>query len=91
MRFNHEKLFIQAESEISSEQNRVSTAFGEKTSPGFSIFNLRGSYTFNMVKYNLEFSAGIENILDEAYYEHLDWGKMLRPGRNIYSMLSLKF
>ena len=91
LRFNHEKLFVQAESELSSGQNRVSTAFGEKTSPGFSIFNLRSSYTFNLAKYNLEFSAGIENILDEAYYEHLDWGKMLRPGRNIYSMLSLKF
>jgi len=91
LRYNHEKLFIQAESEISSGQNRVSTVFGEKTSPGFSILNLRTSYTFSLKKYNLEFSAGIENLLDEAYYEHLDWGKMLRPGRNIYSMLSLKF
>ena len=91
LRFNHEKLFIQAESEISSGQNRVSTAFAEKSSPGFSIINFRTSYTFSLKKYNLEFSAGAENLLDKAYYEHLDWGKMFRPGRNIYSMLSLKF
>lgn len=91
LRFNHKKLYIQAENEISSGQSRISTAFGERTSPGFSIFNLRSSYTFSLKKYNLEFSAGAENLFNKAYFEHLDWGRILRPGRNIYSMLSLKF
>ena len=91
LRFSHEKLFIQAENEISSGQTRVSAAFGEKTSPGFSIFNLRANYSFSLKNYNLEFSAGAENLLDRAYHEHLDWGGMLRPGRNIYTMLAVKF
>lgn len=56
-----------------------------------SILNLIGSYSFKMHKYNLEFSAGAENLFNKAYYEHLDWGKLLRPGRNIYGVLSMKF
>lgn len=91
LRFTHHNLFIQAENELSLGQDRVSTAFGEKPSTGFSVFNLRASYAFDLKNYNLEFSAGAENLLDKAYYEHLDWAKILRPGRNIYTMLALKF
>lgn len=91
LRFNHNNLFIQAENELSSRQNRISQEFGEKSSRGFSIINLRANYTFQLKTYKLELSAGAENLLDKAYYEHLDWGKMLRPGRNIYMMLSMKF
>jgi len=91
LRFTHHHLFLQAEYEISSAQNNVSADFGEKSSPAFSIINLRANHTFNLNKYNLELSAGVENLLDMAYYEHLDWAKMLRPGRNIYTMLSMKF
>jgi iron complex outermembrane receptor protein len=32
----------------------------------------------------------VENILNKAYSEHLDWGNYLRPGRNVYMHLSLK-
>ena len=91
LRFTHHRLFLQAEYEYSSAQNKVSAAFGEKTSPAFSLINLRANHVFNLNKYNLELSAGVENLLDKAYYEHLDWTKMLRPGRNIYTMLSMKF
>lgn len=91
LRFTHHRLFVQAEYEFSSAQNKVSTAFGEKNSPAFSLINLRANHIFNLNKYNLEWSAGVENLLDKAYYEHLDWTKILRPGRNIYTMLSMKF
>jgi len=91
LRFTHHHLFIQAENETSIGQNRINRDFGETETPGYSIINLRGAYSFKLKKYNLELSAGAENIFDRAYYEHLDWGKMPRPGRNIYTMLSLKF
>lgn len=91
LRYVHHHLFIQAENELSSGQNRISSDFGEKASSGFSVFNLRASYSFILKKYDLDFSAGAENLFDKAYYEHLDWGQMLRPGRNVYAMLSLKF
>lgn len=91
LRYAHHHLFIQAENEFSVRQGRVNEDFGETASPGYSIMNLRGAYSFKMKNYSLELSAGVENIFDQAYYEHLDWGKMMRPGRNIYTMLSLKF
>lgn len=91
LRFAHGSFLIQAENEISSAQNRINTEFGEKASPAYSIQNLRSTYSFRIQKYNLDFSAGAENLLDKAYYEHLDWGRMLRPGRNIYTMISMKF
>lgn len=91
LRFTHDKLFVQIENEISLKQNQVSPDFGETESPGYSLFNFRSGYQFGMKKYKLNFSAGIENIFNKAYAEHLDWGSMLRPGRNIFTMLTLNF
>lgn len=91
LRFTHHPIFIQAEHEWSMAQNRVNHEFGERSSPGFSIFNLRTNFTFDLKSSTLELSAGAENLFNKAYYEHLDWGKMFRPGRNIYTMLSMKF
>jgi iron complex outermembrane receptor protein len=31
----------------------------------------------------LQLSIGIENILDKNYREHLNWGGIPQPGRNI--------
>ena len=91
LRFTHQGLFLQAEYELSSAQNKVSAALGEQKSPAFSVINLRANHIFDLDKHKLEWSVGVENLLDKAYYEHLDWTKILRPGRNIYTMLSLKF
>lgn len=91
LRFSHGAYQIQAENEISAAQNRINTEFGESSTKSYSIVNLRGNYSFKWQKYNLEFSGGAENLFNKAYYEHLDWGKLLRPGRNIYGMLSMKF
>lgn len=91
LRFAHAKYQLQAENEISAAQNRINTEFGESSTKSYSILNIRGSYSFDLRKYNLEFSMGAENLFNKAYYEHLDWGKLLRPGRNIYGMLSMKF
>ena len=31
----------------------------------------------------LDVSTGITNLFNVAYYEHLDWGRIYRPGRSI--------
>lgn len=46
----------------------VTTDFEERT-PGFTVYNLRGYWN---VKKNLNLIAGIENLLDKTYQEHLD-------------------
>nr|WP_121271173.1 TonB-dependent receptor [Pedobacter schmidteae] len=91
LRFTHHMLFVQAENELSLKQNRINFDFGESETPGYTLFNLRLGYTFEMKGYKLDFSMGAENLLNQAYTEHLDWGRLLRPGRNIYTMLTLRF
>src|SRR5690606_1372919 len=91
LRYIHKKMFLQLENEISMKQTKINVAYGETQTPGYSLFNFRSAYTIPYKKAAVEFSLGMENIFDTAYHEHLDWGNYLRPGRNIYGMLSFKF
>jgi iron complex outermembrane receptor protein len=75
-------------------QNRISRAYEERTSPGFVLAGLSLFYQFNQW---LHVSAGIDNIFDVAYYEHLNRNiigstdNFYEPGRNMYLTLSFKF
>ncbi|MEE9462826.1 MAG: TonB-dependent receptor plug domain-containing protein, partial [Bacteroidales bacterium] len=89
-RYQKKSLSLQAEGEFSSAQHRISPAFGETATDAFAIFHFRASWSWNISKYLLEISSGVENIFNKAYSEHLDWGNYLRPGRNVYMHLSLK-
>jgi iron complex outermembrane receptor protein len=82
------KLNIQGEWEWSAAQHRVSRSFDEQTTPSYSILALRVGWKLN---FNWEVSGGIENILDKRYREHLDWGGIPRPGRNLYLNIVYKF
>ncbi len=69
-----------------AEQNK--TAFGEKATPGYVLFDLYLSSAlidFNVIKVKL--LAGVENLLDKEYRNHLSTnrGKILsEPGRNFF-------
>ncbi|WP_170123377.1 TonB-dependent receptor domain-containing protein [Pedobacter nutrimenti] len=91
IRFQHRTLFFQAESEISTKQDQINSDFGETFSPGYMLLHIRSGYGFILKKNRLDFSAGIENLFNKAYADHLDWGATLRPGRNIYGLITLKF
>ncbi|MCK5067651.1 MAG: TonB-dependent receptor plug domain-containing protein [Bacteroidales bacterium] len=75
---------VQMEGEFSSDQNRINSGFGENPTPAFAIYHLRNSFHWLVKETVIEVGAGIENIFDKAYSEHLDWGNFLRPGRSIY-------
>ena len=49
-------------------QDRIDPDFGEDATPGFTTVHLRGGV---LVKPHLRFEAGIENLLDASYHEHL--------------------
>jgi len=76
-----------------AEQNRISKAFGETATPGFGVVNLRVGMRIARL---IEVVAAVENLLDEAYYEHLnrksrtDMVPLYEPGRNIALGLSLE-
>ncbi|HET6572573.1 MAG TPA: TonB-dependent receptor [Fimbriiglobus sp.] len=70
-------------------QNNVATSLGEFTTPGFTIFTVRG---FWRLTDSLLVSAGVDNVGDKTYREHLDpvsgnllgVGPLLRPGTNFF-------
>lgn len=72
------------------KQERISTAFGETKTPSFSVVDFAITY---QVLRNLGATAGVKNLFDEAYYEHLNRPlagqsrAIFAPGRNIYLSL----
>jgi iron complex outermembrane recepter protein len=68
-------------------QNRVSEAFFESETPGFNILGMNVAYKHSQ---QLSFSAGVNNLLDVAYYEHLSRRiigskvNFYEPGRSFY-------
>ncbi|MBK6936421.1 MAG: TonB-dependent receptor [Chitinophagaceae bacterium] len=91
VRWQHKKLFVQGETEIAAKQTRFSPRAGEDATAGYSLFHFRTGYTINLKNTNLELQAGAENILDKKYHEHLDWGNIVRPGRNLYILVKIIF
>ncbi len=74
---------------IVTGQNNVATSLNEYPTPGFTIFNVRG---FVRLTENVLVTAGVENIGDKLYREHLDpvsgnllgVGPLWRPGTNFF-------
>jgi len=63
--------------------------------PGYTYFNLQIDLTnIQIGKINLGFSAGIENILDKSYRDHLSSNRGLivsEPGRNFFIKTNIAF
>jgi outer membrane receptor protein involved in Fe transport len=72
---------------VVDDQDRVATSLRESPTPGFSVWDVRGQWRATD---RLLLIAGIENLFDVAYREHLDFRPLLRgtpvlqPGRNVY-------
>jgi len=89
-RFSQMPVWIQLEGRWVGDQDRVSVAYGENSTPGFSLYNLRSGV---QVLEGLEVGLSVSNLLDTAYYEHLsrnfakntpDAGiPLYEPGRNV--------
>jgi iron complex outermembrane receptor protein len=92
--FFKSKLIPRIKVRMVSEQNRVSQAYDELKTPGFVTAAFSLSYNpFNFVSV----SAGVENMLNNPYYEHLNrrivgsTEKLYEPGRVYYINLMLQF
>lgn len=79
----------QAEWEAAAAQERYSVPAGEDRTAGYSLLHLRLGYRLNAWKTPVAFTAGVDNILDARYYEHLDWGNIPRPGRNLFAQIKV--
>jgi iron complex outermembrane recepter protein len=90
-RYQLNKAFLQLEYEASVKQNRINLKTGEDKTNGYILLNARFGYNIHLFNKMVELQAGVENILDKNYHEHLDWGNISRPGRNIYALIKCAF
>jgi iron complex outermembrane receptor protein len=65
-----------------ASQERVSAAFGEIPSAAFEVVDARVAWRATP-RWSL--TAGVDNLLDEAYYEHLSRATRTAEARPIYS------
>jgi iron complex outermembrane receptor protein len=76
------------------EQGRISQEFGETVTPSFALLDLKVGYNFSD---RLQINAGVNNLLDENYYEHLNRSvrganlPIYAPGRNVFANISYLF
>lgn len=75
---------FQGELEYSAAQNSIRTSVGEQRTPSYFLVHLGTSYKLSFSSFSVLLNVGAENVFDVEYSDHLDWGKILRPGRNIY-------
>jgi iron complex outermembrane receptor protein len=78
---------MQFECEAATAQHHYNTGYGEDFTPGYYILNLRAQH--RAAWQNLLISVGAENLLNNYYHAHLDWGNIPRPGRNICLSITL--
>jgi iron complex outermembrane receptor protein len=91
LRYSVKNFNAQFENESASLQQNINPAFGEDETAGYSIFNLRSGYKIIWNRKQLFLNAGIENLLDKNYHNHLDWGNLPRPGRNVNVTIEFVF
>jgi iron complex outermembrane receptor protein len=77
------------------KQDRIATSYGETETPAFNVLDAKVLW---MISSTFSATAGVQNILDRAYYEHLarsvqntEARPIYSPGRNFYVTLTLSF
>ncbi|MGF2410924.1 TonB-dependent receptor domain-containing protein [Ferruginibacter sp.] len=91
VRYQPKRFSVQVETETALDQNKISKQYGEDKTAGYFLLHGRLGYGATIFKNNIELQAGVENIFDKKYHDHLDWGNVARPGRNFYVQLQFTF
>lgn len=97
LNFDKDKYWLNFNTRLVAEQDRIAESFGETVTPGFATFDLSGGF-----KPFADFTVGaaILNIFDTAYYEHLNFayrnsdtnaGRIYEPGRNFTIYINYNF
>ena len=89
-RFLNQKLIPEFNIRLVADQNKVSEAYYEPASPGFTTLDFILTYKYNAY---LKVYAGVTNIFNANYYEHLNRriigseSPLYEPGRMFYMNL----
>ncbi len=80
--YNAAKWWLQGRLLYNAAQNRIAyKSTREDKTAAFTRLDIRGRYHLSEA---WEFRAGVENLLDRYYHEHLSINNLPSPGRNFY-------
>ena len=82
------RFWVQVETRAAVRQDNISPYTGEDETPSFVIYNVHSNIRIG-TGFNLQ--AGVENVSNVFYHEHLDRGNIPRAGRNAYMRAMLSF
>lgn len=74
-----------------ADQNRIADYFGETRTAEYHLIDANISHQFKLGKNSLTANAGVVNLFDVSYVDHLDWNKIQRPGRSVNLSLRYSF
>ncbi|WP_163717370.1 TonB-dependent receptor domain-containing protein [Mangrovibacterium lignilyticum] len=92
--FIRQKLQAEISFRHSFKQDRIATSYGENETPAFNVVDLKANY---LITSAISVNTGVNNLLDEAYYEHLSRNMtgssrpLYSPGRSFYFSLVFNF
>jgi iron complex outermembrane recepter protein len=94
-RYGRRRWFAEAEGLAVWAQRRVDTDLKEMPTPGYATANMKAGVHFN----RLTVTAGIHNVLNRFYYEHLSFQRdpfrtgvrVPEPGRYVYLNIGYQF
>ncbi len=78
--------WVQLNLRSAARQDQISRVSGENATPGFMVIDLRSEVS---VVEGVRVNAGVNNLTNQLYHEHLDWTDVYRPGRNVFASLTI--
>jgi iron complex outermembrane receptor protein len=84
--YEDKRFWLQLDTRAAAAQTDNSIVSGENSTPAFLVINLKGEVD---VLSGLKLNLGVNNLTNQLYYEHLDWGDVYRPGRSGFISLTL--
>lgn len=78
--------WLQLDTRAAAAQTNNSIVSGENSTPAFLVINLKGEVD---VLSGLKLNLGVNNLTNQLYHEHLDWGDVYRPGRSGFISMTL--
>ncbi|MCX8076688.1 MAG: TonB-dependent receptor [Aquificaceae bacterium] len=94
LRYDTGVWFVEGETVAAATQNKIDSNLDETKTSGWAIVNLKAGVEYK----NLKVNAGVENLLDKHYYEHLSYirspfagSRVPEPGRSFYLSASYQF
>jgi iron complex outermembrane receptor protein len=95
LRYGNRMFFAEVEGRAVAPQNHVDPSLLEQRTPGYGLLAVRGGVHHK----RLNLAAGVENLLDRFYYDHLSFQRdpfrtgtrIPDPGRSLYLNLSYRF